>query len=266
MFQNFPTSFLAIDCGNTHCHVGVFRGLRLDFSECLKTRAVSEGTLRALWGRFMECGVDEVGGVIMSSVVPDCSAVISRWWEKRCGVSPLGVGDCLGVCDLGVLPEGAGEDRIANVFGAKKQYAPPFLVVDVGTAVSVDVVEESGKWCGGIILPGRASYLRGLECCALLPAVEDLRDCVFPVIGTTTLEALKSGLRSYPAMIEAAVQQASTVLNTKSTALLIQTGHDEITGLNPHVRDPQWTLKALALMACTFYENENKKQSRGITQ
>ena len=89
-------------------------------------------------------------------------------------------------------PKNVGADRIANAIGAYDLYGGPTIVVDFGTANTVDAVSAKGEYLGGAIFPGIEISLDALfERAAMLRSVE----LVAPknVIGKSTIEAIQSG-------------------------------------------------------------------------
>ena len=89
-------------------------------------------------------------------------------------------------------PKNVGADRIANAIGAYDLYGGPTIVVDFGTANTVDAVSAKGEYLGGAIFPGIEISLDALfERAAALRRVE----LVAPknVIGKSTIEAIQSG-------------------------------------------------------------------------
>lgn len=90
-------------------------------------------------------------------------------------------------------PETLGADRIANVVACKTFYRVPAIIVDVGTAATFDVLDESGRFCGGAIAPGFELMTKALaQNTAKLPAVEPNYGC--QAIGKSTVEALQAGV------------------------------------------------------------------------
>ncbi len=95
-------------------------------------------------------------------------------------------------------PDKVGVDRLLDAVAANalRPSGCPAVVVDVGTAITVDLVAPDGAFCGGAILPGIAMSARALhEFTDLLPRVDaaELREPP-PAVGTSTVDALRSGL------------------------------------------------------------------------
>jgi type III pantothenate kinase len=91
-------------------------------------------------------------------------------------------------------PPEIGQDRLANAAGVHALVGAPAIVIDLGTAVTFDIVTQSGGYEGGIIAPGPALMTRYLhERTAQLPLVEDLTTPVTSPIGRSTAEAMRIG-------------------------------------------------------------------------
>lgn len=91
-------------------------------------------------------------------------------------------------------PAEIGQDRLANAAGAHALVGSPAVVIDLGTAVTFDIMTRAGGYEGGIIAPGPALMTRYLhERTAQLPLVEDLSAPLTRVIGQSTAEAMRIG-------------------------------------------------------------------------
>ena len=91
-------------------------------------------------------------------------------------------------------PSQLGQDRIADAVGASVFLEPPYIVVDMGTAVTIDFVDEFGKYAGGAIAPGMNAFANYLgERAAQLPTINPAEaDCSL-VIGKNTKDAMYVG-------------------------------------------------------------------------
>lgn len=158
-------TYLLVDNSNTRTKfvLATERGL-LDWRAVIATKEVTgEALEEALEGRTFDCAV-------VSSVVPRIMAVLEQWFQvpvhKLTCDSPLGVG-----IDY-PLPRQIGADRLANAAGVGARYPVPCIVVDFGTAVTFDVIDENSNYVGGVIAPGLASLSDYLtKNTALLPTI-----------------------------------------------------------------------------------------------
>ena len=136
-----------------------------------------------------------VTGMAISSSVPHVTTELrqmaSRWFaEVPCVV--LGPGTKSGMPILYDNPKEVGADRIANAVGAYDLYGGPSIVVDFGTATTLDAISAKGEYLGGAIIPGIEISLDALfSRAAALRRVE----LVEPrnVIGKNTVESMQSG-------------------------------------------------------------------------
>jgi type III pantothenate kinase len=255
---------LAIDVGNTHIAVGLYDG------EDLKTHwrmsTVLESTEDETWILMKSIceshGYDTaaIDGVAISSVVPDKTPVFSSMSEKYLKNEPLVVSYKL---DLGLQiryrhPGSVGADRLCNAVGGFFKYGGPLIVVDFGTATTLDVISQQGEYLGGIIAPGielTASLLHRRA--AKLPRV----DIQFPdsVIGRSTEASIQSGLmfgavEMLDGLIRRIGEELSTEVKTVATGGLAAVLIDRL----KHVEtiDPFLTLDGLCRI---FWRIKRKK-------
>jgi type III pantothenate kinase len=136
----------------------------------------------------------QVSGIIISSVVPRCTAAFRDMTRRYFGYAPVVVepGVKTGLPVLTENPREVGADRIANAVAAVDVYGGPALVIDFGTATTYDAVSEAGELLGCAIAPGIDISLD-----ALYERADALRRVEFAeprgVIGRTTVESLQSG-------------------------------------------------------------------------
>lgn len=202
---------LAIDVGNTNTVFALYRDeapvgqWRLSTNRERTAEEYAAALIQLM--RLKGFGHDEVGAIVISSVVPQ--AVIALRWMGRdfFGCRPFVVGEDIEYPIRINLanPREVGADRVVNAVAAKKRYAPPLVIVDFGTATTFDVVDEAGDYCGGAIAPGINLSLEALHrAAAKLPriAVEPPES----VIGRSTVAAMQSGVFwGYVGLIEGLV-------------------------------------------------------------
>lgn len=147
---------LAIDIGNTHTVLGVFRNDRLvDHFRITSHHALTVDecgiTVRQL---FPDYG--KLKDVIICSVVPPLTPIYQDTSRKFLNIDPLLVRYDLplGIKILYDDPTQVGADRIANAVAAYEIYGGPAIIVDLGTATTFDVISEKGEYLGGAIAPG----------------------------------------------------------------------------------------------------------------
>lgn len=185
---------LCIDIGNTHTHLALHRDGVLSASRDLPTPSLDDPA-RGL-ASLLPAGLASASAIAFCSVVPDATPRLLSW----AATAGLPAWQLTHLVPLGVpitypRPAEIGQDRLANAAGAHA-LAPgrPAVVIDLGTAVTFDIVTPDGGYEGGIITPGPALVTRYLhERTAQLPLVTDLESPVGSVIGKSTSEAIRIG-------------------------------------------------------------------------
>jgi type III pantothenate kinase len=196
-----------------------------------------------------------IEGVIICSVVPSLTPVLSKVSVEKFGTEPI-IFDWsapIGLVNRYHPPKDVGADRLANAFAAWKTYGADVIIVDIGTAVTLDVVSQDGEYLGGVIAPGVDMGAEALnQKTALLPGVEV--EPVESVLGSDTVSAIRSGLtHGYAAMITGLIAKLKQEQGlTQGTRILLTGGHSEIfqnlLSDLAVVVDPDLTLKGLNLI------------------
>jgi type III pantothenate kinase len=149
----------------------------------------------------------DVGAAVISSVVPQALTPLKSMCREFFSCTARVVGDDLAVTIPVVVdnPREVGADRLVNAVAAHTRYQGPLIVVDFGTATTFDVIDEEGRYCGGVIATGINLSLEALHrAAAKLPRVAVERPD--RVIGTSTVSAMQSGVFwGYVSMIEGIV-------------------------------------------------------------
>lgn len=229
---------LTVDIGNTHIHLGLFiRGaLRKTWTlSSTPARTYDEYalTLRGLIGEGMP-----MRGAIVSSVVPRLEWPMAKAVEQEFKTIPLILSKDtpMGIINGYEHPDEVGMDRLANAVGAQYFHGAPVMVLDFGTAITLDYLAAPARpghspvYMGGAIMPGiemaAEALVRGT---ARLPRValnEPRR-----AIGRTTAESIQAGLmHGYLGAIQTLVERsreevgmACPVLATGGDALNLRT-------------------------------------------
>jgi type III pantothenate kinase len=195
---------LTVDVGNSHTVSAVFQGDRLVANWRLKSdrdRTADELAIR-YHSLFQMAGLDagEISGFIVSSVVPTLETVwlefANKYYADRLLCKPLAVSH---LTDTGIIvatanPVEVGADRIVNAVAAWKKYKDNLIVIDFGTAITFDCVNNKREYLGGTIHPGIGISLDALAGrTAKLPRV-DIDTKPQKVMGDTTVSAIHSGM------------------------------------------------------------------------
>lgn len=175
-----------IDVGNTNTHCALMQSLKLQ-SSC-------DIASRSFIGDFDFEKLADIDGICWCSVVPSISEKLAkRLSELKFKSVNLSYKNSPIKIDL-KRPELLGQDRLAVAIGAMCFMEPPYIVVDMGTAVTIDVVDSSGTYVGGAIAPGISAFTSYLnEKTAQLPLL-DIANADFDMsIGKDTVEAMNVG-------------------------------------------------------------------------
>src|SRR5271157_354614 len=191
---------ITVDVGNSHTVIGIYEGDRLRnhwrISTVRDRTTDAHGALlnTLLAGAGLEGGVTPEGGAI-ACVVPPLNQVMEQLAERYFHCQPLIVGPGIktGMPILYENPKEVGADRIVNAVAAYERYAGACIVVDFGTATTLDYVSGRGEYIGGVIAPGLGISMDALiEHAAKLYHVELARPK--ETVGRTTIAAIQSGL------------------------------------------------------------------------
>ncbi|HEX9044358.1 MAG TPA: type III pantothenate kinase [Candidatus Limnocylindrales bacterium] len=253
---------LAIDIGNTNVTTSVVRHGSLGPARRAPTvrGAPPEelgATLRALLARDGIAG-EQLDAVVLSSVVPPLTLGVRAIAEAM--HLPLLVADATTV-PIPIRVDRAAEvgaDRLVNAFAAARLHAVPAVVLDFGTATTVDAVGPDGAYLGGAIAPGLELGLDALATrTALLPRVELLAP--ERAIATSTVAAIQAGaVLGYQALAAGLLARVRAELSETTgiaafSIVAIATGGlsaapwaREIDGVD--VIDPELTLRGLATL------------------
>ncbi|WP_375765396.1 type III pantothenate kinase [Archangium gephyra] len=190
---------LAIDVGNTNTVLGVYEGKRLLDHWRLETsaRRTSDEYGILLRQLFQSSGIDpdKVRAVVVSSVVPPLQFNLERMSERYFKTRPMFVGPGVktGMPILYDNPREVGADRIVNAVAAYDKHHQGLIVVDFGTATTLDAVTPKGEYLGGAICPGINISMEALfQNASKLPRVELARPP--HVVGRNTVHSIQSGL------------------------------------------------------------------------
>jgi type III pantothenate kinase len=220
---------LAVDIGNTHIHLGLFiRGaLRKTWmlaSDPNRTHDEYALLLRGLIGE----GLPLVGAIICS-VAPRLDWPLAKAIEDEFKTYPMILDDATrtGINNGYERPDEVGMDRIANAVGAYLLWGAPVLVLDFGTAITLDYLAGPVKgdplptYMGGAIMPGiemaADALARGTARLPKVPLIGPRR-----VIGRTTTESIQAGLThgylgAIHTLVERTREEAGTMVPVYAT-------------------------------------------------
>lgn len=190
---------LAVDIGNTNIVIGCMDGERVCFVERVSTNQASTELeyvveFRALFDLY-GIGVEDITGSIISSVVPPLNNIVKAALEKLFHRTPLLVGPGLktGLNILMDNPAQLGSDLVVNAVAGLHYYGAPIIMIDMGTATTISVVDEKKNYIGGMILPGVKVSLDSLvNRTSQLPRIS--LEAPKKVVGRNTIDCMKSGI------------------------------------------------------------------------
>jgi len=242
---------LLIDVGNTTTVVGLWAGDQVEHRWRISTdreRTADESRL-LLRSMLAEFGGEVTGGCLSSVVPPRTEA-----WREAMGAlinGPLvvvGPGTKTGILLNVDNPREVGADRVANAIGALRLFGPPVIVVDFGTATTVDLVADDGSYRGGAIAPGLE-----VSADALVTHTSALRrvELVPPrsPVGRSTVEAIQSGLiYGYAGLVDGLVARIRAGVDSSCPAVATGGLAPVVIAHTTHVTsiEPDLTLVGLA--------------------
>lgn len=217
---------LTIDIGNTNIVVGGAGEDKITFTSRIATdKNRTESEYAILIGGILDVyGEGEIEGAIISSVVPPLTQVMKRAVEMICGKTPLIVSPALktGLDIRTDNPAALGSDLVVDAVAALAEYKPPLIIIDMGTATTMSVIDKNSCYIGGTIIPGMVISQNALSAnTSQLPYISI--SAPENVIGRNTVESMKSGMIfGTAAMIDGMIDRICEELS--SSALVIATG------------------------------------------
>ncbi|WP_230397429.1 type III pantothenate kinase [Novisyntrophococcus fermenticellae] len=189
---------LVMDIGNTNVVVGCIEGEKVFFIERMSTDrkkteleyAISIKNVLEIYGIRGR----DVEGAIISSVVPQITEVVRSATEKLICKPPKVVGPGLktGLNIMMDQPAQLGSDLVVDAVAAMAEHPVPLIIIDMGTATTVSVVDSKKRYIGGMIMPGIRTATD-----SLVSNAAQLQQISFEppkkLIGSNTIDCMKSG-------------------------------------------------------------------------
>ena len=220
---------LAIDIGNTNVVIGCLdkdnrtTALFRMVTDLKKTEDEYAAGMKAILDHN---GVDCAGfeGAIICSVVPPMTEIFRIAVERITGCRALTVGAGIKT-GLNIMiddPASLGSDLVAASVAAMQEYPLPVIVLDMGTATTITVVDEGNKFLGGAIVPGVALSMNALSSGTSLlhkVPIEAPKKC----ISATTTECMQSGaIYGNAALLDGMIDRMQKELGKKTS--IVATG------------------------------------------
>jgi len=182
---------LAIDIGNTNIGFAVIHKTGRIVTVVTVDTDVKAGKIKAAAVKILKAHA--ISRAVICSVVPKVSKTLEGMLKKTLSVDIIGRDIMVPIRNRYKNPKQVGQDRLVGAYGAIKIYGCPLIVVDLGTAITFDVISSKGEYLGGAIVPGiRLSAESLFLKTALLPRIEI--QAPRHIIGKTTQESILSGL------------------------------------------------------------------------
>ena len=217
---------LTVDVGNSNIVLGAVEGdqivlearLRTDATKTSDEYCIDLKTLLEVYGVKPE----DIEGSIIASVVPQVLNSMQTAIKKLTGKTALVVGPGLKT-GLNILidnPSQTGADLVVGSVAALREHKPPMIIVDMGTATTMMVLNKDGAFIGGCIAPGVKISLDALtDRTALLPGLQ--LDQPKKAIGRNTIDCMRSGIMMGAAcMLDGMVERMEAELGCKTTVIV----------------------------------------------
>jgi len=216
---------LALDVGNSNIVFGCLDEEKVYFVGRLSTdRSCTEDEYAIRFKSLMELnGItpEMIKGSIISSVVPPLINMLVAAVEKSVGKTPIVVGPGVKT-GLNIKidnPAQLGSDLAVDAVAALDKYPVPLVVIDMGTATTVSVIDSNKYFLGGMILPGvRISQEALTSKTSLLQGIS--LEAPKKVIGSNTIDSMKSGaIYGNAAVLDGLIERIEEELGEKVTAV-----------------------------------------------
>ena len=216
---------LTVDIGNSNIVIGGVEGENIVFEARLRTDATKTSDeycieLKSLLDIY-HVEDSNIEGSIIGSVVPQVLNSFQTAIKKLTGKQALVVGPGLktGLNIKIENPAQTGADLVVGCVAALREHKPPMIVVDMGTATTMVVLDETGALVGGCICPGVKISMDALtDRTALLPGLQ--LDQPKKAIGRNTIECMRSGIMLGAAcMVDGMIQRMEEELGYPTTVV-----------------------------------------------
>lgn len=216
---------LTIDIGNTNIVLGCWKENALTLTVRLHTNrnSTADEYRHLIAGLLKDRGVrpEDISGGILSSVVPELKSVMQNAMALMTGHTFLAVGAGLKTgLDIRLdNPAQLGADRVVDAVAALSKYKPPLVIIDMGTATTLSVIDEKGAYRGGMIIPGLRLSVNALSASAAqLPYIHLGAPERF--IGSNTVDCMQAGaVYGSALMIDGLIARTSEELGRPVTAV-----------------------------------------------
>lgn len=218
--------FLAVDIGNTSITFGIFDGdtvKKIFFADTSKEPGAYKQEILSGTAGY------KISQAALISVSDGVEEALKQLLDDLFGIKSVII-DYKSVSGMKILtdhPDKTGMDRLVNAYFAKNAGKYPAVVIDAGTAITLDVVSKDGDFAGGVIMPGINMQLKALaENTSKLPLVEPAETAA--VIGKNTDSSILSGVvRGAAYAVDGLLAETETELGVKPY-IIITGGQGEL--------------------------------------
>ena len=219
---------LAIDIGNTNIVLGLYQGKKLITHWRLATQAErTADEYGVILTQLVEHGgfrCEQISAIAVSCVVPPMLTTAQELAARFFDREPLIVGPGIktGMPILYENPKDVGADRIVNGIAAFDKYRDGCIVVDFGTATTIDLISSKGEYVGGAIAPGLSISLEALvQRASKLPRIEIVKPK--EVVGRNTVNSIQAGIfYGYVGLVDGLVKRIQKEQNIQ--VMVVATG------------------------------------------
>ncbi len=216
---------LAIDIGNSNIVIGGIENDQIKFEARIATDRIKTSDqygveIKNILNLF-EVSLQQVEDCIISSVVPPVFNAVRTGVIKLTGLTPMVVGPGIktGLNIQMDNPASVGSDLIVAAVAALQEYQAPLMLIDMGTATTITVVDKDNTYIGGAIIPGVRVSAEALSSrAAQLPGIQ--LDRPKRAIGKNTVECMRSGIMfGAAAMLDGMIERMEAELGKQTTVV-----------------------------------------------
>ena len=216
---------LTIDVGNSNIVLGGVEGNDIVLEARLRTDSTKTSDEYCIDLKMIldvyNVSSSQIEGTIIASVVPQVLNSMRTAVKKLTGKDSLVVGPGLktGLNIKIENPSQTGADLVVGAVAALREHKPPMIIIDMGTATTMIVLDETGALIGGCICPGVKISLDALtDRTALLPGLQ--LDQPKKAIGRNTIDCMRSGIMMGNAcMLDGMIERMEEELGSKTTVI-----------------------------------------------
>ncbi len=216
---------LTVDIGNSNIVLGGVKDDEILFEARLRTDSTKTSDeycvdLKMILDVY-QVAAGEIEGAIIASVVPQVLNSMQTAIKKLTGKTSLVVGPGLktGLNIKIENPAQTGADLVVGSVAALREHKAPLIIIDMGTATTMVVLDETGALIGGCICPGVKISMDALTGkTALLPGLQ--LDQPKKAIGRNTIDCMRSGIMMGNAcMLDGMIERMEAELGQKTTVV-----------------------------------------------